>query len=98
MCHGDSMVTHSRIVGNHATGDWTTASGIAGGVSMDGISMLKELRKDAWGKDVPVIILTNLNDASKVGEAVDQGVQDYLVKVDWKMEDLVIKVKQKLGI
>lgn len=64
---------------------------------MDGLTMLTELRKDPWGKDARVIMLTNLSDALRVSDAVDHGVYDYLVKSDWKLEDLVAKVRERIG-
>jgi len=64
---------------------------------MDGMSMLKKLREDAWGKDVKVIMLTNLSDTEKIAEAVAQGSFGYFVKADWKIEDLVTKVREQLG-
>lgn len=65
---------------------------------MDGMTMLYELRKDPWGRDAKVILLTNLSDAERVAESLRLGVYDYLVKSDWKLEDLVKKVREKLGI
>ena len=65
---------------------------------LDGISMLKELRKDSWGSSVPIIMLTNLSDAEKVAEATESGVYDYLVKSDWKIADIVKKVNEVLKI
>lgn len=65
---------------------------------IDGLSMLKELRKDNWGKDVAVIILTNLDDNKKVAEIVKEGTYDYLIKTDWEINDIVEKIKQKLDI
>lgn len=65
---------------------------------MDGMTMLYELRKDPWGKDVKIILLTNLSEAERVAESLRQGVYDYLVKSDWKLEDIVKKVKVKLGM
>lgn len=64
---------------------------------IDGLSMLKQLRSDAWGKDVPILILTNLNDAEYVSQAVESGVYDFLVKSDWQLSTLVEKVKEKLN-
>ncbi len=64
---------------------------------IDGLSMLKQLRSDAWGKDVPILILTNLNDAEYVSQAVENGVYDFLVKSDWQLSTLVEKVKEKLN-
>src|SRR3989344_3826398 len=50
---------------------------------MDGMTMLAKLRKDAWGKDANVIILTNLNENEKINESVRSGVFGYLIKTDW---------------
>ena len=63
---------------------------------MDGMTMLAKLRQDDWGKDVPVILLTNLSDEKKVAEALKHGVYDYLVKADWNISDVVKKVRSKL--
>jgi len=65
---------------------------------MDGMTMLRELRKDSWGRSAKVVLLTNLSEAGKADESFEQGVYDYLVKSDWKLEDIVNKVKGKLGI
>lgn len=63
---------------------------------MDGLTMLKALRQDEWGKEVPVIVLTNLSDADRINEALSDGVFDFLVKSDWKLDDIVKKIKNKL--
>ena len=63
---------------------------------MDGITMLKKLRKDKWGKDALVILLTNLASAEKKEESIEQNVSDYLIKSDWKIDDLIEKIKNKL--
>lgn len=65
---------------------------------VDGFVILKKLRENEWGKHIPVIILTNsnsLNDISKFLESKD-GFQEYLVKSDWKIEDVVERVKERL--
>jgi len=63
---------------------------------MDGMTMLAKLRQDSWGKNVSVILLTNLSDESKVAEGLKHGVYDYLVKADWNIGDVVKKVKARL--
>lgn len=63
---------------------------------MDGMTMIEKLRQDKWGASAPVIILTNLNDADKVTEGIQRGVYDFLVKSNWKINDVVKKVKDKL--
>ncbi|MCX6716850.1 MAG: response regulator [Candidatus Taylorbacteria bacterium] len=71
---------------------------------MDGLAMLKKLREDPWGKNVDFIILTNVSDfdeisrAMKVSEVKDHESFEYLIKSDVKIEDVVEKVKKKLGI
>lgn len=63
---------------------------------MDGVTMLKKLRQDKKYPAIPIILLTNLNYGKEVEEAIKHGASDFLVKVNWKLEDVVKKVKQKL--
>lgn len=65
---------------------------------MDGITMLKKLRTDSWGHDVPVIILSNLTDADKNVNIVDSSVEAYLVKSDMPISDIIGKIKEVLKI
>ena len=64
---------------------------------MDGLVFLKNLRADKWGKDAQVLILTNLSDGKIADEVAEYGVFDYLIKADWRLDDIVKKVKEKLG-
>ncbi len=65
---------------------------------MDGIKVLEKLRKNEWGKKVPIImILTNLDEEKAIAQAKQYDVHDYLVKTNWKLKDIVNKVKAKLG-
>jgi len=66
--------------------------------SMDGIEMLKRLRKDTWGRKADVVILTNLSYEVKEEEVAAQGVSDYWVKSDWKIDDIARQVKKRLVI
>ena len=61
---------------------------------MDGITMLKKLRQNPWGKNVPVIILSNVTDQTKVSEAMRLGVYDYIIKTNLILNDLVKQVKE----
>ncbi|EKD66975.1 MAG: Response regulator containing a CheY-like protein receiver domain and an HD-GYP protein [uncultured bacterium] len=63
---------------------------------MDGISVLRNLREDEWGKTAKVIVLTNLSENEKLQEAQTFGVNDYLIKTDWKIEEVIEKIKSKL--
>lgn len=65
---------------------------------MDGMSMLKELRKDVWGAGARVLILTNLSadTSDRVRAVVDTAPEYYLVKSDWSIDDIVKKAQELL--
>lgn len=63
---------------------------------MDGIAMLKELRADEWGKDVPVIILADIDDTETIASAIENNAYEFLLKNNWRLEEIVEKVKKKL--
>ncbi len=65
---------------------------------MDGVAVLKALRQDEWGKEVKVIVMTALDDLSKVAEVVEAGGDEYLVKADSTLQSIVEKVKEKLKV
>lgn len=62
---------------------------------LDGISMLKKLRTDSWGKNAQALLLTNLSYDKKAQEGFEQGVFEYLVKSDWSIPAIVGKIKEK---
>ncbi|NTU69556.1 response regulator [bacterium] len=63
---------------------------------MDGITMLNLLRATEWGKMANVILLTNLMEADKMSEAMENNANVYLIKSDWKIDDLVKEVKKRM--
>ena len=65
---------------------------------MDGMTAFKKIREDKWGKDVPVIILTNVSatEENLVKDMVEYKPEYYLVKSDWKIHDVVDKIKKML--
>ena len=65
---------------------------------MDGIQMITELRKDVWGKVVPVVLLSNVSDIATVQEAMNQGSFFYLVKGDSSMRDIAEMARIRLGL
>jgi len=61
---------------------------------MDGISMLKLLRKDAWGAGVPVILLTNLApNVKNLKEVVGDNPPFYIIKSNIEPEQLLKRIK-----
>lgn len=64
---------------------------------MDGMEMLQKLKTDSELRDIPVVVLTNLSDYDKISEALSLGAMDYLVKANYRLEDLLDKVKTVLA-
>ncbi|MDP3725573.1 MAG: response regulator [bacterium] len=63
---------------------------------MGGITMLKQLRKDEWGKRANVIVLTNYDAPEKLADVLEEEVYDYMLKTT-SLEEVIRRVKQKLG-
>lgn len=63
---------------------------------MGGLTMLRKLREDEWGKNAEVIILTNYSDDEKAVEAKKLGAREYLIKTEWKIGGLLQKVREEL--
>ena len=59
---------------------------------VNGIKMLKKLREDAWGKTVPVLLLSNDDDPEHIRETLKDNATDYLIKSDWELEDIIKKI------
>lgn len=62
----------------------------------DGFEILKEIKEGEETKDIPVIVLTNLEGVGDVEKALSLGAATYLVKASYELEDIVAKVKQTL--
>ena len=60
---------------------------------LDGIGALKQMKENPDTKDIPIVILTNLSDYDKVSDALSLGAMDYLVKANYRLEELVNKIK-----
>lgn len=63
---------------------------------VDGITVLNKLREDPLGKEIPVIVLSNLSEPAKVAATITENVHDYLVKINWKIDDVIKIIKEKL--
>ena len=64
---------------------------------MGGAEALAAIRKHAWGKDIPVIILTNLGQEESPKEIRDLGIHSYIVKAELTPRQVVQRVKEALG-
>lgn len=63
----------------------------------DGLTMMKEMRQTVWGKQTPMILLTNV----VADDAMDKQILElqpayYLEKAAWSLEKVMEKVEQAL--
>lgn len=63
---------------------------------MDGFKVLEEIKKDPALQKVPVILLTNLESPEDIQKAFEKGATTYLVKSDYKLEDVASKIRETL--
>ena len=61
--------------------------------NVGGIDFLKKLRSEAWGKDIPVIVETQLSDLEKMSEGLELGIRGYIIKSDYSMEDILNQIE-----
>lgn len=61
---------------------------------MDGINMLRTMKKG--GNVLPILMLTNMNKPGLIADAAEFGVEEFLVKSDWEIDAIVLKVEEKL--
>ena len=65
---------------------------------MDGITVMKKLREDAWGRSVPIVIVSNLNaNDERMRAVVKNEPAYYLLKPDYTLEDVLSKIKEVLN-
>lgn len=65
---------------------------------MSGDEALTAIRKQPWGKDIPVIILTNLGEEEAPKNIRSLGIHSYIVKAELTPRQVVQRVKDALGL
>jgi DNA-binding response OmpR family regulator len=65
---------------------------------MGGEEALEIIRKNDWGKNIPVIILTNMGEEESPKSLKALGVHSYIVKANLTPSQVVARVKEALGI
>src|SRR3989338_2910394 len=67
---------------------------------MDGLTMMGKLRESGlYGKNVPIILLTNLSASEeKIMKAITKDTPAYyLIKSNWNLSDVVEKIRERLS-
>ncbi len=62
----------------------------------NGFEVLGELKKDPATKGIPIIVLTNLEGSSDIERALALGATTYLVKANYALEDIMMKIESVL--
>lgn len=65
---------------------------------MNGAEALAIIRKNGWGKNIPVIILTNLGQEEAPKTLETLGIHSYIVKAELTPSQVVARAKEALGI
>jgi DNA-binding response OmpR family regulator len=56
---------------------------------LDGVKILEKIRADEWGRNLPVILATNVYELDVMNEVMRLGVKDYILKADVNLEGIV---------
>ena len=66
---------------------------------LDGMAMMNKLREDDWGKNVPIIILSNVStDSDETLQEIMKGQPAYyLMKSNTQLDDIVSKIQEILS-
>jgi len=59
---------------------------------MNGFKVVRRVRSDPAFKDIPILMLTVVDDKFDIQEGYNSGVSDYMVK-PFEVDDLVMRVK-----
>lgn len=62
----------------------------------NGFQVLEEIKQNEVTRNIIVIILTNLESMEDIQRAFDKGAMTYLVKSEYKLEDIVKKINEAL--
>ena len=65
---------------------------------MGGAEALEIIRKNEWGKNIPVIILTNMGEEESPKKIRELGIHSYIVKANLTPKQVVERVKGALNL
>jgi CheY-like chemotaxis protein len=64
---------------------------------MDGLTMLDKLRQDPWGRNVHVIIMSNLDATNEIlSKVADDQPSYYLLKANTTLDQIIEKIQEVL--
>lgn len=60
---------------------------------LNGFEVLEKVRQDDNLKDVPIIVFSNLGQKEDLEKAKSLGANDYLIKANFTLDDVIAKIK-----
>jgi CheY-like chemotaxis protein len=63
---------------------------------MDGLEFLEIIRKNDRWKNIPVIVVSVTAGQDKIKQAFDLNVVDFIIKSQYRLEDIITRVKEFL--
>ena len=63
---------------------------------MDGFEVISKIKQDEKTKDIPIVVLSNLGQREEVDKAMSLGADDFLIKVNFTLDEIVEKIKEML--
>jgi CheY-like chemotaxis protein len=63
----------------------------------DGFVVLEQIRSNAAYQDIPIIVASNLGQKEDIEKAKALGANDYIIKSDLSLDELVTKINGHLG-
>lgn len=64
---------------------------------MNGFEVLENLKKNERTRNIPVILLTNLNQKDDIEKALSMGANDYLIKAHFMPSEVVDKIRKVMS-
>lgn len=61
---------------------------------MNGLAFMDQVRQNSKWQDIPVIVVSNSANAEKVSTMLALGVKKYLLKAEYRLEDIVDIIRQ----
>ncbi len=66
--------------------------------NVDGLTVMEKIRKDTWGRNIPIVLMTNLEPNAKILERIARDQPSYyLAKSDTSINEILAKVHEILS-
>jgi putative two-component system response regulator len=63
---------------------------------LSGLEVIKKIREKEGIKNIPIIVISNLDSNENIAEALESGVYAYVIKTDRSLDEIVEVVKKVL--